>query len=103
MTEEEAESNHMPDMYKCDGCLAVGYVIHTMFEEKHRKRHKTWKLDEVDVIEQVGKNHEIFINHIGVVHNYVDRFLDFFATVELLLLLVLKQAVQASNDHFRKR
>ena len=56
MTEEEAESNHMPDMYKCDGCLAVGYVIHTMFEEKHKKRHKTWKLDEVDVIDQVGKN-----------------------------------------------
>ena len=54
LTEEEMKSEHMPDWYRCDGCLAVSYVLHTVFEEKHKNRHKNWKLDEASIIEEVG-------------------------------------------------
>ena len=54
LTEEERLSEHMPDWYRCDGCLAVSYVLHTVFEEKHKNRHKNWKLDEAGIIEEVG-------------------------------------------------
>ena len=54
LTEEEMKSEHMPDWYRCDGCLAVSYVLHTVFQEKHKNRHKNWKLDEADIIEEVG-------------------------------------------------
>ena len=59
LTEEEMKSEHMPDWYRCDGCLAVSYVLHTVFEEKHKNRHKNWKLDEASIIEEVG-NYSIF-------------------------------------------
>ena len=42
---------------------------------------------------------QIFLSH----PNVGQKSLKIFCTVELLLLLVLKQAAQASNDHFRKR
>ena len=54
LTEEEMKSEHMPDWYRCDGCLAVSYVLHTVFKEKHKNRHKNWKLDEASIIEEVG-------------------------------------------------
>ena len=62
LTEEERLSEHMPDWYRCDGCLAVSYVLHTVFEEKHKNRHKNWKLDEAGIIEEVGNI--IFFNFL---------------------------------------
>ena len=57
LSEEEEKLNWMPDMMKCDGCLAVAYQFHLAFSKGHvnRENNPKWRLTEGDVIERAGK------------------------------------------------
>ena len=54
----------MPDYLKCDGCLAVTYVLHKAFDDKHKNiKDPNWKLGLADVIDEFGMyENKIIIN-----------------------------------------
>ncbi|XP_035204578.1 marginal zone B- and B1-cell-specific protein-like [Stegodyphus dumicola] len=53
LSEEETESNHMPNHLKCDACLAVAYQIQVGFKELKKKSPKVKESDVLDVLEQI--------------------------------------------------
>lgn len=52
LSEEEMNSNHMPDHLKCDGCLGVSYQITQSFHKaEQRKAHRLKEHEIIEILE----------------------------------------------------
>ena len=56
LSDEEKYSQQMPQIHKCDGCMAVAYTLSTQFQIKHLKNQhiKQFRIPESQLLDLFG-------------------------------------------------
>ena len=56
LSDEEKYSIQMPEIHKCDGCMAIAYTLHTQLQIKHLKNQhiKQFRIPESQLLDLFG-------------------------------------------------
>ena len=56
LSDEEKYSIRMPEIHKCDACMAIAYTLHTQLQIKHLKNQhiKQFRIPESELLDLFG-------------------------------------------------